>query len=157
MHKYMRPSIQQQCFNSQRHFKDFPYVCRKAVCLTMSHWENRFSPPSRTEYVPQRRWSAPCCALWSSPPPCWHGQVCQDPHRCPPSHLQWEITRQAAMKTRAWKRSPLYQSVRVHRWVLLSLYDSEQQHSVPVYQEEGQYREDMDSDCTSLKPFRMEL
>lgn len=77
-----------------------------AVCPTRSHWESRSSQPSRTVYVPLRRWSAPCCALWSSLLLCWHEQVCQDPHRCPPSHLQWEITKQRAMKTKKLKMQP---------------------------------------------------
>lgn len=69
-----------------------------AVCQTKSRWGSRSSLPSRTACVPLRRWSAPCSALWSCLPPCWHGQVCRDPHKCRPSHLQWEITRQGAMK-----------------------------------------------------------
>ena len=88
---------------SHRYFKESPYACRTAVFPTRSHWGSRSSLLSRTVYVPLRRWSAPCCALWSSPPPCWHGQVCRDPRRCQWSRLQWEITRHGVMTTRQWR------------------------------------------------------
>lgn len=87
--------------------KGSPYACKMAVCPTTCRWGNRSSLLSHTACVPLRRWSAPCCALWSCPPlPCWHGQVCQDPHRCLKSHLQKKITRHGAMKTRHWRCHP---------------------------------------------------
>lgn len=109
---------------SHRNFKKCPYACRMAVCQTMSHWGNRSSLLSRTACVPLHRWSAPCCALWSSPPLCWHGQVCQGPHRCLKSRLHQEITRHGAMKPREWRVHPLEcvgVFVCVHRWILFKL------------------------------------